>query len=43
LYNLSAIFQIYHGENKLYFDEIMMMSVLYQTNTLSWIFMVLIQ
>jgi hypothetical protein len=32
----SAIFQLYHGEIKLIFSE-MMMSTLYQTNTLSWI------
>jgi hypothetical protein len=25
----SAIFQLYHGENKLIFNEMMMMSVLY--------------
>ena len=30
----SAIFQLYHGENKLIFNEIMMRSALYQTNTL---------
>jgi len=37
----SAIFQLYHGENKLIFNEMMMRSALYQTNTLSWIFIVL--
>ena len=36
-----AIWQLYHGL-KLHFDEmIMMMSTLYKTNTLSWIFIVL--
>ena len=34
----SAIFQLYHGENKLIFNEMMMGSALYQT---SWIFIVL--
>jgi hypothetical protein len=37
----SAIFQLYHGENKLIFNEMMMRSTLYQTNTLSWIFILL--
>jgi hypothetical protein len=37
----SAIFQLYHGEIKLIFSEMMMRSTLYQTNTLSWIFIVL--
>ena len=37
----SAIFQLYHGKNKLIFDEMMMRSALYKTNTLSWIFIVL--
>ena len=37
----SAIFQLYHGENKLIFNEMMMRSALYYTNTLSWIFIVL--
>jgi hypothetical protein len=36
----SAIFQLYHGENKLIFNE-MMKSALFYTNTLSWIFIVL--
>ena len=33
-------FQLYHGENKLYcnFNEMMMRSVNYETNMLSWIF-----
>ena len=35
----SAIFQLYYGENKLHFNE--MMSALYETNTFSWIFIVL--
>ena len=34
----SAILQLYHGENKLIFNEMMMKSILYKTNTLSWIF-----
>jgi hypothetical protein len=34
------LFQPYHGENKLHFD-IEMMSALYLTNTLSWIFIVI--
>jgi hypothetical protein len=34
----SAIFQLYHCENKLIFNEKMMRSALYETNTLSWIF-----
>ena len=36
----SAIFQIYHGENKLIFNEMMMGHVLsqLQTDTFSWIF-----
>ena len=37
----SAIFQLYHGENKLIFNEIMMRSDLYYTNTICWIFIVL--
>jgi hypothetical protein len=35
------IFQLYHGKNKLIFNEMMMRSALYYTNTLSWIFIVL--
>ena len=35
-------FMTYHGKNKLDFDEMMMMSNLYFTNTLSWIFIVLV-
>jgi len=32
----SAIFQLYHGWNKLIFNEMMMRSTLYQTNTPTW-------
>ena len=32
-----VIIQLYHGKNKIHFDVIMMTSVLYQTNTHSWI------
>ena len=32
--------QLYHGENKLIFNEMTMRSALYQTNTLNWIFIV---
>ena len=37
----STIFQLYHIENKLIFNQMMMRSALYQTNTLGWIFIVL--
>ena len=37
----SAIFQLYHGVNKLIFNEMIMLFALYYTNTLSWIFIVL--
>jgi hypothetical protein len=39
----SAMFQIpvYHDENKLIFNEMMMNSALYKSNTLIWIFIVL--
>jgi len=37
----SAIIQLYHGENMLIFNEMMMRSALYLNNTLSWIFIVL--
>jgi hypothetical protein len=37
----TQIFQLYHGENKLIFNEMMMRSALYKTNMLSWIFIVL--
>jgi len=30
-----SIFQLYHGENKLIFNEMMMRSALYLTNTLN--------
>jgi len=36
LLNNSADLQLYHGGYKLHFNE--MMSILYYTNTLSWIF-----
>jgi len=36
-----VIFQLYHGKNKIIFNEMMMKSSLYKTNTLSWIFIVL--
>jgi hypothetical protein len=42
LFNANlAIFQPYHGENKLIFLEMMMRSALFFTNTLSWVFIVL--
>jgi hypothetical protein len=34
----SAILQLYHGENKLIYNEMIRKSAMYQTNTLSWIF-----
>ena len=34
----SAIFQLYHGEKKLIFNEMIMRSALYQINTLSSVF-----
>jgi hypothetical protein len=37
----SAILQLHHGENKLIFNEMMMRSALFKTNTLSWMFIVL--
>ena len=37
----SAMFQLYHGENKLIFNEMMKRSALYETNTLSGIFIVI--
>ena len=44
LFNVKwAIFQLYHGENNLHFDEMKMMSDLYQTNTISSIFIVVDQ
>ena len=36
----AVIFQLYHGENKLIFNEMMMSSAFYQTNMLSWILIV---
>jgi hypothetical protein len=30
----SVIFQLYHGENRFIFNEMMMSSVLYYTNTI---------
>jgi len=39
LFNVnSAIFQLYHGGNKLIFNAMMTRSALSQNNTLSWIF-----
>jgi hypothetical protein len=37
----SALFQLYHGQNKLIFNEMMMRSAMYLTNTFGWIFIVL--
>ena len=37
----SAIFQLFHDENKLIFNEMMMRSTLHYTNMLSWICIVL--
>ena len=37
----SAMFQLYHGENKLMFNAMMIMSTLYYTNTLVLILIVL--
>jgi hypothetical protein len=37
----SSMFQLYHGENKLFFNQMMMRSALYYTNALSYIFIVL--
>ena len=43
-YNIG-MHELYHGENKLSFNEMMMImimrSALFQTNNLSWIFIVL--
>jgi len=36
-----AVVQLFHGENKLIFNEMMMRFILYQTNTLCWICIVL--
>jgi hypothetical protein len=38
----SAIFQLYHGDNKLIFKEMMMKSALFQTNKLSWFFIAIV-
>ena len=38
---LTQQFQLYHSENKLMFNEMMMKYALYYTNTLSWIFILL--
>jgi len=37
----AAIVQLYHGESKLMFNEMMIRSALYYTNTLIWICIVL--
>ena len=37
-----AIFRLCHSQKKLIINEMMMRSALYQTNTLSWIFIVLV-
>jgi hypothetical protein len=37
----GAIFQLCDGENKIIFNEMMMRSALYQSNTPNWIFTVL--
>jgi len=37
----SAIFQPYHGENKLIYNEMMTRFALYKINALRWIFIVL--
>ena len=42
LKNNSAIFQLYHGENKLIFNEIMIKFALFQTNKLSWFVIALV-
>jgi hypothetical protein len=36
----SAVFQVYHGEDKSILNEMMMRSALYWANTLNWIFIV---
>jgi hypothetical protein len=38
----SAIFQLYHGENKLIFKEMMIKSALFQTNKLGWFVIALV-
>ena len=42
-YANSAILQLYHGENKLIFNEMMMRFALYSTNMVSCIFIVLLK
>ena len=37
---LTLTFQLYHGKSKLIFYEMILRSALYQTNMLSWIFIV---
>jgi hypothetical protein len=40
---INLLVTIYHGKNKLYFNEMMvMMATLYETKMLSWIFIVLV-
>jgi len=39
--HLGEIFQPYQGENRLHFSKMKMMSALYNTDTLSWICIVL--
>jgi hypothetical protein len=34
-------FSVYHGENMVTFNEMMMMSALFYTNMLNWIFIAL--
>jgi hypothetical protein len=37
----SSIIQLYDGDEKVIFNNVMVRSALYETNTLSWIFIVL--
>jgi hypothetical protein len=37
----SASFQLYHGESKLIFNEMVMRSALFYTNTPNWLFILL--
>ena len=39
---IQQFFQLYHGENKLIFNEMMMMSALLQTNTLKCFFFIVL-
>ena len=41
LFSVLGLIELYHGETKLYFNNMMMMSDLYYTNTLSTIIIVL--